>query len=261
MYFKNFENGGEKMKEKPYALWIGRANPPHQGHLQVMKDLLKEFHLVIGLGSCFTIDKLNPFYDFERMQMIGWSLIKDGIKISEFEFISLPDFYDDERWFKFIVAWSKFKRVKAVISGNNWVKDIFAELLPGMKVLRPKRKINISSTLLREFILKGRKEQYIRLAAPGVWIYPEKEIRKRIQIASQILPKRYVPSFRIELKTKKKKEILNWQKYFNPLQQIALNLNLPFENLFENPVKVNHERVLQFIGCDEKNQVLKFKIK
>jgi len=67
MYFKNFENGGEKMKEKPYALWIGRANPPHQGHLQVMKDLLKEFHLVIGLGSCFTIDKLNPFYDFERM--------------------------------------------------------------------------------------------------------------------------------------------------------------------------------------------------
>jgi len=249
------------MREKPYVLWIGRANPPHQGHIQTMKEVLKRFHLVVGLGSCFTIDKLNPFYDFERMQMIGCSLLKEGIRISEFEFISLPDFYNDKRWFKFIAAWPKFKKVKAVISGNNWVKNIFVKFLPKIKVLQPKRKINISSTLLREFILKGRKEQYIRFAASGIWIYPEKEIRRRIQITSQILPKRYVPPFRIELEIEKKKEILNWQKYLNPLQQIALKLNLPLENLFENPVKVNHKRVLQFITCDEEKQILKFKIK
>jgi len=198
------------------------------------------------------------------LNQVDYEKIEEGVinlLISEFEFISLPDFYNDKRWFKFIAAWSKFKRVKAVISGNDWVKDIFVKFLPKIKVLQPKRKINISSTLLREFILKGRKEQYIRFAASGVWIYPEKEIRKRIQIASQIPPKRYVPPFRIELEIEKKKEILNWQKYLNPLQQIALKLNLPFENLFENPVKVNHKKVLQFIDCNKKSQVLKFKIK
>jgi len=248
------------MREKPYVLWIGRTNPPHQGHLQTMKELIKEFHLVIGLGSCFTIDRLNPFYDFERMQMIGFSLLKEGIKISEFEFISLPDFYDDKKWFEFIVAWDKFEKVKAVISGNSWVRDIFAQFLPEMRVLQPKRKINISSTLLREFILKKRKDEYIRFAAPGVWIYPEKEIRERIKIASRIPPKRYVPPFRVEIEKEKKREILNWQPYLNPLQQIGLRFNLPLQNFFKNPIEFSQDKFLRFVGRDEKNQILKFEI-
>ena len=60
------------MKEKLVGVYWGRFNPPHKGHLEMIKSLSKKVKTVIVVigSSEFKNEKRNPFSGAERKQML-----------------------------------------------------------------------------------------------------------------------------------------------------------------------------------------------
>lgn len=108
------------------GLFVGRFQPFHLGHLQVIKDILKENEkIIIVIGSAQESNtKRNPFSAKEREEMIKRTLNKEGIK--NYEIFLANDFFDDREWTenikrhcKFDVAYSRNPHVlKCFKEGN-----------------------------------------------------------------------------------------------------------------------------------------------
>ncbi len=82
------------------ALIIGRFQPFHNGHLQVVKEILDNDdidELVIGIGSSqYDHEKDNPFSFDERKDMISLSLEKEGIY--NYSLIPISDIHNYPIW-------------------------------------------------------------------------------------------------------------------------------------------------------------------
>ncbi len=80
------------------ALFMGRFQPFHQGHLYLLKIILKDFgRVVIGVGSSqFSGEPRNPFSYSERHDMIRSTLEEEGLR--GLEIVSVPDIGDDPLW-------------------------------------------------------------------------------------------------------------------------------------------------------------------
>lgn len=74
------------------ALYIGRFQPFHKGHLMAIKWILeKEKELVIGIGSCqYSHSIKNPFTLGERMLMI-WLTLKSENLCDRCILVPIPD--------------------------------------------------------------------------------------------------------------------------------------------------------------------------
>ena len=66
------------------ALFIGRFQPFHKGHLSVVQQAVKENgHLYIGIGSTqYNYEPYNPLTTAERIQIIEAALKEAKISIS-----------------------------------------------------------------------------------------------------------------------------------------------------------------------------------
>lgn len=89
----------EKMTKHKYGVLIGRFEPPHNGHLNLIKFGLENVEeLVIILGSCNVCRSIkNPWTATDRQQMILSCLSqKDQERIT---FLEASDYlYNDMRW-------------------------------------------------------------------------------------------------------------------------------------------------------------------
>lgn len=104
------------------ALFVGRFQPLHIGHLKVIKWILKKYNkviIVIGSSQESNTDK-NPFTGEERREMINRALKIENIE--KYEIIEIPDVYDDDIWVKSILEKASFD---TVFSMNSWVKRCF----------------------------------------------------------------------------------------------------------------------------------------
>jgi nicotinamide-nucleotide adenylyltransferase len=81
------------------GLLIGRYQPFHRGHLEVIKSIMKEVDdLIIGIGSAqisHTVD--NPFTAGERIMMISNAMRDEGITHC-FYIIPIPDVWNNAIW-------------------------------------------------------------------------------------------------------------------------------------------------------------------
>lgn len=107
------------------ALFIGRFQPLHNGHVYGIKKTLKiAEQVIVVIGSSNEAGtETNPF-DFEtRKKMIEKSLQGDSLKV-----VGLPDYPDDEEWLKELVDRCKVQGVSKedviVASNNEWVLSI-----------------------------------------------------------------------------------------------------------------------------------------
>lgn len=104
------------------ALFVGRFQPFHNGHLLAIEEILKENEkVVIVIGSAGQKNTYeNPFSLEEREEMIRASLSARGIK--DFEIRNVRDFNDDKLWTQ---AVKRVCRFDTVYSQNPWTLECF----------------------------------------------------------------------------------------------------------------------------------------
>jgi len=107
------------------ALFIGRFQPFHNGHLRIIQNISKLFkELIIGIGSSQYGDtKDNPFLADERKKMIENALKNTGIK--NYKIILIPDIHNPPRWVDHVL--SIISDFDVVISNNDLTKRLFHE--------------------------------------------------------------------------------------------------------------------------------------
>lgn len=107
------------------ALFIGRFQPLHNGHLKVIQNALEEYDkVIIGIGSSQYGHNLdNPFTADERKLMINRSLEKIGIK--NIKIVLIPDLHNPPKWVEHVL--SIFSEFDVVISNNSLTKRLFSE--------------------------------------------------------------------------------------------------------------------------------------
>jgi len=104
------------------ALFVGRFQPFHLGHLKVIKWILKKYDkvfIVIGSSQESKTEK-NPFTLEQRKRMIVKTLEAENIK--KYKVIEIPDVHDDQIWVKSILEKVKFD---IVFSNNLWTRRCF----------------------------------------------------------------------------------------------------------------------------------------
>ncbi|WP_161881034.1 adenylyltransferase/cytidyltransferase family protein [Deinococcus alpinitundrae] len=82
------------------AVYIGRFQPPHDGHLASMQSALERhtsLHVLLGSANLARSSK-NPWTPAERQRLIVAALQQQGTAPSRVRFSFLPDEFDAERW-------------------------------------------------------------------------------------------------------------------------------------------------------------------
>ena len=136
------------------GLFIGRFQPFHLGHLNDIKNALKEVdELVIGVGSSDEKHtKDNPFTVKERIEMMD--LVLPNNDIQNYTVFPIPDFHDDKRWVEHIET--LVPEFDLVYTGNKWTEKCFKKKY---KVKKVKIIKGISSTIIRHKIIKNKNWQ------------------------------------------------------------------------------------------------------
>ena len=139
------------MKKKVGVYW-GRFNPPHKGHIALVKRLVKKVDLlIVAVGNAESRNtKRNPFSGDERVEMLKSYLKEQHIKVEDVVAVedgnswasSIDNLF--EKCCKFEVLFTDHKAIARLV-GNR------------VKVVSFERKGDISSTLVRDSIAKGEE--------------------------------------------------------------------------------------------------------
>lgn len=107
----------------PAALFVGRFQPLHKGHVRVIKRLLKKFDkVIIAIGSIQEKrTEKNPFSFYERKKMLSLVFPKE-ISSGKIKIIGVRDEKNDEKWTEKILKRAKFD---VAVTGNEWVAKCF----------------------------------------------------------------------------------------------------------------------------------------
>ena len=107
------------------ALFIGRFQPFHNGHLKIIQNTSEEYdEVIIGIGSSqYSHTSDNPFTADERKLMIERSL--DKIGINNYKIVIIPDLHNPPKWVDHVL--SIFSDFNVVISNNSLTQRLFLE--------------------------------------------------------------------------------------------------------------------------------------
>lgn len=149
--------------EKP-ALFVGRFQPFHNGHLDIINCILKKHQkLIIVIGSAEkAFEKENPLKASERKKIIEAALKEAAVRRAQFEIIPLKDLNDFPNWAPYILK--NTPKIDTVYTGSKLVKDCFSgkysktckTYTPLIKIKWIKKRIKVSGTEVREKIAKNK---------------------------------------------------------------------------------------------------------
>ena len=140
--------------EKVRGILIGRMQPVHNGHMQVISKILEEVdEIIIGIGSAQLSHELkDPFTAGERIVMISQALADAGVDSSRYYIIPMQDINFNAIWVSHVKMLTP--PFSIVYSGNPLVKQLFSE--EGFEVRQPPLydRIHLSGTEVRKRILE-----------------------------------------------------------------------------------------------------------
>ena len=149
---------------KNVALYVGRFQPFHLGHLDAINQIIADGinKIIIGIGSSQAeLTRTNPFSYDERKEMINRTLINQNIN---FEICSIPDFANNQDWVEYIT--DELPQFDIVYSGNPNVRECFEK----SKVKIKFRSLDIVSvvkgTKIRNNIEQGKSNLSYSLPLP-----------------------------------------------------------------------------------------------
>ncbi len=143
------------MTKLPYgrALFIGRFQPFHQGHLYLLRTIAQDFsRIAIGVGSSqFSHEPRNPFTFSERFDMIAQTVETEGL--TGCEIVAIPDIRDDSLWVRHVQSLAP--PFDVVYSHDKLTRRLFKEA--GIAVESPPLldKGTFSATEVRRRMLEG----------------------------------------------------------------------------------------------------------
>lgn len=149
------------------GLYPGRFQPPHWGHIKVIKWALERLdELVIVIGTAQESHTLsNPFTAGERIAMLREGLRDGGVELSRVILVPIPDILMNAVWPKYVEMF--VPPFKYAIARNPLVVRLFKEA--GYEVLMPppyEREL-YNSTKIRAMMVMG-DERWKTLVPPSV---------------------------------------------------------------------------------------------
>ena len=146
-----------KTSKKEIALFIGRFQPLHHGHIFILNKILKNYKkLKIGIGSSqLSKIKSDPFTYEERLNFISSALKERGINPNKFEIFPIPDIFNANKWVDHVI--SIVGEFNTIFSNSDWVRQLFQNKGRniGEKIEIFKKKYNGSN--VRKLISKENK--------------------------------------------------------------------------------------------------------
>ena len=138
------------------GLFVGRFQPFHNGHLQAVKDALKEVdEIVIVVGSAQYSHKIsNPFTAGERFTMIREALREADIAASRYWIVPVPDIHMHMIWVAEVMGYTP--QFHVVYANEPLAKRLFKEAGFKVKPIPYYQRETWSSTEIRERMLKGK---------------------------------------------------------------------------------------------------------
>lgn len=141
-------------------LFIGRFQPFHRGHLDVIHQILRRNKkIIIGIGSAqYSGNAKNPYSAELRERMIRQALREAKIPARRFTLVQIPDIHNDKAWVKHVERLCP--EFGEVWSGTKKVQKLFQKSDRHL-ILTPKFHLDISGTKIRIALKKGRKWQHM----------------------------------------------------------------------------------------------------
>lgn len=146
------------------ALFIGRFQPFHKGHLEMIKKILKENErVIIVIGSAEkNFIQNNPLTAAERFQIIEESLKEAKIPAEKYCIIPIRNVNNYALWVNHINIYvppytrlyTGSKIVKACYQGKYFNTDENSKT--GPEIIQLKRILGLSATKIRTALLKGK---------------------------------------------------------------------------------------------------------
>ena len=136
------------------ALYVGRFQPFHLGHLDTIKIVLKSVdELVVVIGSAqYSHNTNNPFTAGERLVMVRRALEEAGIAYSRLWIVPVPDVHLHMLWVSALEGYTP--KFNVVYSNEPLTRRLFMEKGYKVKNIRFFERKNYNSTLVREKMLK-----------------------------------------------------------------------------------------------------------
>lgn len=139
--------------QKVRGILIGRMQPVHNGHMQVINKILQEVdEIIIGIGSAQLSHELkDPFTAGERVVMMSQALAEADVNPSKYYIIPMEDINFNAIWPSHVKMMTP--PFSIVYSGNPLVKQLFSE--EGFEVRQPPLydRLRLSGTEVRRRIL------------------------------------------------------------------------------------------------------------
>lgn len=145
--------------QKVRGILIGRMQPVHNGHMEVIKQILNEVdEIIIGIGSAQASHELkDPFTAGERIVMMNQALAEGDIDPSRYYIIPMQDINFNAIWASHVKMLTPPFNI--VYSGNPLVKQLFRE--EGYEVRQPPLydRLHLSGSEVRRRILNDENWQ------------------------------------------------------------------------------------------------------
>ena len=145
-----------KMIKYKRGLVIGRFQPFHNGHLELIRQIMDECEeLIVVIGSAqFNYLVKDPFTAGERIEMIHASLSSQTFDRSRILIIPLENFENNACWFQYLE--SMVPKFDILYSGNEYVRYLSKKEIV-VKEPTFKNKLRFNGENIRKLIVDHKK--------------------------------------------------------------------------------------------------------
>ena len=166
------------------GLMMGRFQPFHLGHLDLVKQILEQCdEVVIAVTSSqFNYLEKDPFTSGERIEMIHDSLKESEINLSRCFIVAIENQFNIATWSSFLK--SALPHFDKVYSGNEYVKMLLAD--SSIDVIEPKflDKPQYNASHIRQMMISDNNWQAL---VPGAVVKFLQKIngKKRLEVIAK----------------------------------------------------------------------------
>ena len=142
------------------ALYLGRFNPPHKGHIYALEYILNqdidEIIILIGSGEKAYSLK-NPFTGGERYEMVV-TMVKEHFNYDQFFISAIPDINRNTIWPANVI--DLVPSFDVIFTNNSLVQELFADLSnKEVREIPLNKREELSGKIIREKMIKGENWQ------------------------------------------------------------------------------------------------------